>query len=338
MKLATYKDGSRDGQLVVVSRDLASAHYATGIASRLQQVLDDWGFLAPQLQDLSVSLNHGRARHAFPFDPAQCMAPLPRACHWASGTAYLHALELPYLARGEELPASAAAAPALSHRAGDALAGPRDPIVAATESLGIDFGAGLAVITGDVARGASPDEALDGVRLVMLANEVALRNLLAAECAAGNAPFQGYPAAAFSPVAVTLDEFAFNGESAWQGGRLHLTLQSNWNGRKVGLAETGPEMAFHFGELIAHAARTRALRAGAILGTGPVSNRERSRGYASIAEKRLAETLQDGAPKTGFMRWGDTIRIEAKGRDGQSVFGAIEQEVASPDTAMEDGA
>ncbi|KAF1044149.1 fumarylacetoacetate hydrolase family protein [Xylophilus sp.] len=323
MKLATYKDGSRDGQLVVVSRDLASAHYATGIASRLQQVLDDWGFLAPQLQDLSVSLHHGRARHAFPFDPAQCMAPLPRACHWASAPAWLHTLESPWLARGEAVPPSALAAPALVRGAADALAGPHDAIAVASEALGADFGAALAVVTGDVPQGATAEQALDGVRLVLLANETVLRSVQAAEAQAGVPPLQSRARTAFAPVAVTLDELG----DAWQGGRPHLTVQTHWNGRKVGLAESGPEMAFHFGELIAHAARTRPLAAGSIVGAGPVGNRDRSRGYATIAEKRLEETRQDGAARTGWLRFGDTVRIEAKGRDGQPVFGAIEQEL-----------
>ncbi|HEY0201810.1 MAG TPA: fumarylacetoacetate hydrolase family protein [Burkholderiaceae bacterium] len=329
MKLATYQDGSRDGQLVVVSRDLGSAHYATGIASRLQQVLDDWSFLAPQLQDLSVELNHGRARHAFPFDPALCLAPLPRAYQWAGSTAYPHHVALMRQPSAPELPTE----PLMYQGASDSLLGPRAPIVAASEALGIDFEAGLAVITGDVQRGASPEQALDGIRLVMLANGVTLRSLMPGEQATGCGLLHSKPATAFSPVAVTLDELAFNGESAWQGGRLHLTLQSTWNGRKVGMCEAGPEMGFHFGQLIAHLAKTRPVRTGSIVGSGPVSNQDRTKGYACIAEKRAIETIDDGQPGTAFMRYGDTIRIEVKGRDGHSVFGAIEQEV----TPLPDG-
>ena len=331
MKLATYKDGSRDGQLLVVSRDLASAHYATGIASRLQQVLDDWNFLSPQLQDLYDDLNAGRTRHAFPFEPARCMAPLPRAYQWADGSAYLNHVELVRQVRGAEVPASFYTDPLMYQGGSDDFAGPCDPVVVASEAFGIDFEAEIAVVTADVKMGATPEQALDGIRLVMLANDVSLRNLIPAELAKGFGFFQSKPATAFSPVAVTLDELG----DAWQGGRLHLTLQSTWNGRKVGICDAGPDMTFHFGQLVAHIAKTRNVRAGSIVGSGTVSNKgvekngrmEWPKGYSCIAEKRCIETLQDGAPKTEFMRYGDTIRIEMKGRDGQSVFGAIDQDV-----------
>jgi fumarylacetoacetate (FAA) hydrolase len=334
MKLATLKDGSRDGQLVVVSRDLASAHYATGIASRMQQVLDDWGFMAPQLQDLYGLLNGGRARHAFPFDPRQCMAPLPRAYQWADGSAYLNHVELVRKARHAEMPASFYTDPLMYQGGSDDFIGPCDPVQVASEDFGIDFEAEVAVVTGDVKMGASPAQALDGIRLVMLANDVSLRNLIPAELAKGFGFFQSKPATSFSPVAATLDELG----EAWQGGRLHLVLQSSWNGRKVGMCDAGEEMTFHFGELIAHIAKTRNVRAGSIVGSGTVSNQgiekdgrtEWPKGYSCIAEKRCIETLQDGRPSTGFMKYGDTIRIEMKGRDGQSIFGAIEQEIASP--------
>lgn len=309
MKLATYKDGSRDGQLLVVSRDLSTAHYATGIADRLQQVLDDWNFLSPQLQDLYDTLNQGKARHAFPFEPRLCMAPLPRAYQWANGARY----------RQHE-------APLLQQGASDDFLGPCDDVVCATEALGIDFEAALAVITGDVWQGASAGQALDGIRLVMLANAVTLRELVPAEQARGAGLLQSKPATAFSPVAVTLDELG----SAWDQGRLHLTLQSTWNGRRVGLCEAGPEMRFHFGQLIAHLGQTRNLRAGAVIGSGAVSNQDARHGYSCIADKRALEILQDGAPTTGYMKFGDTIHIEMKGRDGQSVFGAIEQTIATP--------
>ena len=335
MKLATYKDGSRDGQLVVVSRDLASAHYATGIADRLQQVLDDWGFLSPQLQDLSDALNGGKARHAFPFDPARCMAPLPRAYQWADGSAYINHVELVRAARKAEVPQSYYSDPLMYQGGSDDLLGPCDEVVVADEAWGIDFEAEIAVVTGDVPMGATPERALDGIRLVMLANDVSLRNLIPAELAKGFGFFQSKPATAFSPVAVTLDELG----DAWDGGRLHLTLQSSWNGRKVGLCDAGPEMTFHFGQLIAHMCKTRNVRAGSIVGSGTVSNKgvagaggrtEWPKGYSCIAEKRAIETIQDGQPTTGFMRYGDTIRIEMRGRDGQSVFGAIDQTIAAP--------
>ncbi|MCS4511397.1 fumarylacetoacetate hydrolase family protein [Xylophilus ampelinus] len=333
MKLATYKDGSRDGQLLVVSRDLASAHYATGIAGRLQQVLDDWSFLSPQLQDLSDELNAGRARHAFPFEPARCMAPLPRAYQWADGSAYLNHVELVRRARGAEVPASFYDDPLMYQGGSDDFAGPCDAVVVPSEAFGIDFEAEIAVVTADVRMGATPEQALDGIRLVMLANDVSLRNLVPAERAKGFGFLQSKPATAFSPVAVTLDELG----EAWQGGRLHLTLQSTWNGRKVGMCDAGPDMTFHFGQLVAHIAKTRNVRAGSIVGSGSVSNKgmekngrmDWPKGYSCIAEKRCIETIQDGAPKTEFMRFGDTIRIEMKGRDGQSVFGAIDQHVVA---------
>ena len=334
MKLATLKDGSRDGQLVVVSRDLTLAHYATGIASRLQQVLDDWGFMSPQLQDLYDELNSGRARHAFPFDPVQCMAPLPRAYQWADGSAYLNHVELVRKARNAEVPESFYTDPLMYQGGSDDFIGPMDDVVVPSESMGIDFEAEIAVVTGDVRMGVTPEQALDGIRLVMLVNDISLRNLIPAELAKGFGFFQSKPATAFSPVAVTLDELG----EAWREGRVHLPLQSSWNGRKVGLCDAGDEMTFHFGQLIAHVAKTRNVRAGSIVGSGTVSNKgvekngrmEWPKGYSCIAEKRCIETLQDGQPSTDFMRYGDTIRIEMKGLDGRSLFGAIDQEIVAP--------
>jgi fumarylacetoacetate (FAA) hydrolase len=334
MKLATYKDGSRDGQLVVVSRDLGTAHYATGIASRLQQVLDDWGFLAPQLQDLYDQLNAGRAPHAFPFEPERCMAPLPRAYQWADGSAYINHVELVRKARNAEVPESFYTDPLMYQGGSDDFLGPCDDVVVPSEAMGIDFEAEIAVVTGDVKMGATPEQALDGIRLVMLANDVSLRNLIPAELAKGFGFFQSKPATAFSPVAVTPDELG----DAWEGGRLNLTLQSTWNGRKVGMCDAGPEMTFHFGQLIAHICKTRNVRAGSIVGSGTVSNKgveqggrmEWPKGYSCIAEKRCIETIQDGKPSTEFMKFGDTIRIEMKNKAGQSVFGAIDQAIAEP--------
>jgi fumarylacetoacetate (FAA) hydrolase len=333
VKLATYKDGSRDGQLVVVSRDLATAHYATGIADRLQQVLDDWGFMSPQLQDLYDAVNCGKSRHAFPFEPARCMAPLPRAYQWADGSAYINHVELVRAARNAEVPESYYTDPLMYQGGSDDFLGPCDDVVVPSEDWGIDFEAEVAVVTGDVPMAASPERALEGIRLVMIANDVSLRNLIPAELAKGFGFFQSKPATAFSPVAVTLDEFG----DAWDAGRLHLTLQSSWNGRKVGMCEAGPEMTFHFGQLIAHICKTRNVRAGSIVGSGTVSNKgvtdangrtEWPKGYSCIAEKRAIETIQDGKPSTGFMKFGDTIRIEMRGRDGQSIFGAIDQKIA----------
>jgi fumarylacetoacetate (FAA) hydrolase len=334
MKLATYQDGSRDGQLVVVSRDLGTAHYATGICDHLQLVLDDWNFMSPQLQDLYDTLNQGKTRHAFSFDPRQCMAPLPRAYQWADGSAYLNHVELVRAARDTTVPESFYQDPLMYQGGSDDFLGPCDDIVCASEALGIDFEAELAVITSDVPMGASPERALDGIRLVMLANDVSLRNLVPGELAKGFGFLQSKPATAFSPVAVTLDELG----DAWDKGRLNLVMQSTWNGRKVGMCDGGPEMTFHFGQLIAHLCKTRNVRAGSIIGSGTVSNKgvetngrtEWPKGYSCIAEKRAIESIQDGKTSTEFMRYGDTIRIEMKGRDGRSVFGAIDQTVAAP--------
>ncbi len=334
MKLATYKDGSRDGQLVVVSRDLTTAHYATGIATRLQQALDDWGFIAPQLQDLYETLNNGKARHAFAFDPQQCMAPLPRAYQWADGSAYINHVELVRAARNSDVPDTYYTDPLMYQGGSDDFIGPTDDVIVPSEEYGIDFEAEIAVVTGDVPMQATPEQALEGVRLLMLVNDVSLRNLIPAELAKGFGFFQSKPATAFSPVAVTPDELG----DAWDGGRVNLTLQSTWNGRKVGLCEAGPDMTFHFGQLIAHICKTRNVRAGSIVGSGTVSNRgvevngrkDWPNGYSCIAEKRAIETILDGKPSTPFMKYGDTIRIEMKGRDGQSVFGAIDQKIAAP--------
>ncbi|MFY9513876.1 MAG: fumarylacetoacetate hydrolase family protein [Rubrivivax sp.] len=326
MKLATLKDGSRDGQLVVVSRDLAQAHHASGIATRMQQLLDDWNFISPQLADLYSTLNQGKARHAFAFDPRQCMAPLPRAYQWADGSAFINHVELVRKARGAEVPESFYSDPLMYQGGSDDFLGPCDDAVFADTAWGIDFEAEVAVVTGDVAMGTEADAALENIRLVMLANDWSLRNLIPNELAKGFGFFQSKPATAFSPVAVTTDELG----DAWQGGRLHRVLQSHWNGQRVGACEAGPEMSFHFGQLIAHVAKTRQLRAGSIVGSGTVSNKDWSRGYSCIAEKRAIETIESGAPSTAFMQFGDSIRIEMLGADGQSLFGAIEQRVSTP--------
>ena len=331
MKLATLKDGSRDGALVVVSRDLSAAHYATGIADTLQLALDDWNFISPQLQDLYDTLNNGKARHAFPFDSKQCMAPLPRAYQWADGSAYINHVELVRLARNSEVPANYYTEPLMYQGGSDDFLGPCDDSAVPHEDFGIDFEAEIAVVTGDVKMGSTPAQALEGVRLLMMANDWSLRNLIPDELAKGFGFFQSKPATAFSPVAITPDEVG----EAWSGGKLHLTIQSQWNGRTVGMCDAGSEMTFHFGQLIAHICKTRNVRAGSIVGSGTVSNRaiekdgkkEWVKGYSCIAEKRAIETILDGKPSTAYMKFGDTIRIEVKGKDGQSVFGAIDQKV-----------
>ena len=326
MKLATLRDGSRDGQLAVVSRDLTTAHFASGIAGRMQQLLDDWQFIAPQLDDLYQTLNEGRARHAFPFDPAQCMAPLPRAYQWADGSAYVNHVELVRKARNAEMPETFWTDPLMYQGGSDDLLGPRDAIVCPDESWGIDFEAEVAVVTDDVPMSATPDEAAQHIRLLMLVNDVSLRNLIPAELAKGFGFFQSKPATAFSPVAVTPDELG----AAWSGRKLALPLLVQWNGKRVGQANAGDDMVFDFAQLIAHICKTRNVRAGSIVGSGTVSNKDASRGYSCIAEQRALEMIAGGKAVTPFMRYGDTVKIEMLDAQGASIFGAIEQTVAAP--------
>jgi len=326
MKLATLRDGSRDGQLIVVSRDLTTAHVASGIAGRMQNALDDWAFIAPQLNDLYQTLNEGRARHAFAFEPRQCMAPLPRAHQWADGSAYVNHVELVRKARGAEMPASFWTDPLMYQGGSDDLLGPCDDIVCPSEDFGIDFEAEVAVVTDDVEMGATADEAAAHIMLLMLVNDVSLRNLIPAELAKGFGFFQSKPATAFSPVAVTPDELG----AAWDGRRVHRPLVVHWNDSQVGRAEAGVDMVFDFPQLIAHLCRTRNARAGSIFGSGTVSNKDPAKGYSCIAEKRALEMIADGKPSTPFMKYGDRVRIEMFDAQGASIFGAIAQQVAAP--------
>jgi len=325
MKLATLKDGSRDGQLVVVSRDLKTVHYATDIAGKLQTALDDWNFYAPQLQDLYDALNAGRARHPFPFQPKDCMAPLPRAYQWADGSAYVNHVELVRKARGAEMPPEFWKDPLMYQGGSDDFIGPQDDIVCASEAFGIDFEAEVAVITGDVRMGATPEQAGESIRLVMLANDVSLRNLIPAELGKGFGFFQSKPATAFSPVAVTPDELG----EAWRDRKVHRPMVVHWNSRKVGSPDCGTDMVFDFGQLIAHICKTRNVRAGSIVGSGTISNVDRSKGYCCIAEQRMIETIEHGKPETEFMKYGDAVRIEMFDAQGHSIFGAIDQVVAA---------
>jgi fumarylacetoacetate (FAA) hydrolase len=328
MKLATYKDGSRDGQLVVVSRDLSTAHMAQHICGTLQRALDDWEFNAPQLQDLYETLNHGKARHAFAFDTQKCASPLPRAYQWADGSAYVNHVELVRRARNAEMPESFWHDPLMYQGGGDDFIGPRDDALFADEAWGIDFEGEVAVITGDVPFGTPPEQAGDYIRLLMLVNDWSLRNLIPAELAKGFGFFQSKPATAFSPVAVTPDELG----DAWKDGAVHLPLNVHWNGKRFGRANAGVDMVFNFPRLISHVCKTRRARAGSIIGSGTVSNKaaneDPSIGYACIAETRAIETIAHGKPQTEFMKFGDTVKIEMMGKDGQSIFGAIEQKVA----------
>ena len=328
MKLATLKDGSRDGQLAVVARDLKTAHMADAIAPTMQAALDDWAFIAPQLDALYGQLNAGQARRAFDFDPANCMAPLPRACGWTTAAAWTNFLLLEQRARGDGAPAELPDEPPLVRGASEELLGPCDDIVLAFEEWGIDFGAGLAAILDDVPMNATPDEAHGRIRLLALVNDVSLRALMPDELARGGL-LQSKPATAFSPVAVTPDELG----EAWRGGKVHLRLRATWNGNLVGQPDAGAGMAFNFPQLVAHLCKTRRVRAGSIAGAGPVSNKESSKrgalapGYACIAEQRFLETIAQGVASTPFMRFGDTVRIEMLDEKGKSVFGAIEQNV-----------
>lgn len=327
MKLATLKDGTRDGQLAVVSRDLKTAALADGIAPTLQKALDDWGFIAPQLVDLYEELNAGRALRSFDFDAViknkGCMAPLPRAFQWADGSAYVNHVELVRKARNAEMPATFWTDPLMYQGGADDFIGPNDDIVLGSEEWGIDFEGEVAVITDDVPMATSPAEAFAHIRLLMLVNDVSLRNLIPAELAKGFGFFQSKPASSFSPVAVTPDELG----AAWQDGKVHLPLRATWNGALVGQPNAGVDMVFAFPQLIAHLTKTRNARAGSIIGSGTVSNKDSSKGYTCIAEKRCLETIADGEAKTPFMKFGDTIRIEMQDANGKSIFGAINQQV-----------
>lgn len=329
MKLASYRDGSRDGQLVVVSRDLRMAHYATGVAHRLQQVLDDWNFLAPQLQELYTALNAGTTRHAFAFDPAQCLAPLPRAYHWCEGQAYPAHSELLQRA-GEQAPPEDPPGLLMWQGSGDAFSGASAEFLLSDPELDADIEVQLVAVSGDVAAGVSVEQALEGVRLLTLAGRLCLRRLLRSPAADGGR-VPGHPMTVFAPVVVTPDELG----PAWQDGRVHLSVQVSSNGRKAGLCETGPDMAFHFGELIAHAAQTRPLGSGSLVASGALAQAERDaagrldlpRGWCSIAHRRALEIEQDGAARTAYLQTGDTWRAELKGRDGKPLLGAIELRV-----------
>jgi fumarylacetoacetate (FAA) hydrolase len=323
MKLATLKTGGRDGKLLVVSQDLKRAVAASEVGATLQAVLDDWQAKAPKLAQLSALLNAGRAADAFDFDPNRCHAPLPRAYQWADGSAYVNHVELVRKARGAEMPPSFWTDPLMYQGGSDSFLGPRDPILAATEDWGIDLEAEVAVVTDDVPTGVKPEAAAQRIRLLMLVNDVSLRNLIPAELAKGFGFFQSKPSSAFSPVAVTPDELG----AAWDGARVKLPIRVSLNGALFGQPDAGEDMTFDFPQLIAHAAKTRPLAAGTIVGSGTISNVDRSRGSACIAEKRTLEALEHGKPTTPFLRFGDRVRIEMLDAGGQSIFGAIDQEV-----------
>jgi fumarylacetoacetate (FAA) hydrolase len=341
MKLATLKQGGRDGALVVVSRDLSRCASAAAIAPTLQSALDDWDRAAPLLRRLYADLNAGLHAAAMAFDETLCHSPLPRAYQWADGSAYLNHVELVRRARKAEMPASFYTDPLIYQGGSDRFAGPRDPIRAMSEDWGIDLEAEVAVVTGDVAMGAGAAAGNAAIRLVMLVNDVSLRNLIPGELAKGFGFFQSKPASAFAPVAVTPDEL---GEH-WRDGKLHLPMRVDLNGRPFGRPDAGADMAFDFGQLVAHAAKTRELAAGSIIGSGTVSNRQGGLhgssvangglGYCCLAELRMIETIEEGAPRTPFLRFGDRVSIEMLTPDGASVFGAIDQSVMRYEAASE---
>ena len=322
MKLASLKSG-RDGRLIVVSRDLTRAIAADGVAATLQMALDTWERSAPRLDKLYRELNETALVGSFAFRPQDCAAPLPRAYQWADGSAYVTHVELVRKARGAVMPPSFWTDPLMYQGGSDSFIGAMDDIVTSDEAWGIDFEGEVAVITGDVPMGVSPARALPQIHLLMLVNDVSLRNLIPKELEKGFGFFQSKPATAFSPVAVTPDELG----SHWKDGKVHLPLQVELNGERFGAPDAGVDMTFSFGQLIAHAATTRELEAGSIIGSGTISNSDRSVGSACLAERRMLETIDEGKPKTPFMRFGDRVRMEMKLPNGQSIFGAIDQKV-----------
>ena len=326
MKLGTLKEGGRDGTLVVVARDLSRAVRATGIAATLQQALDDWHPAAPRLQALAAALEAGRADGAFALDMATLAAPLPRAYEFVDGSAYLPHVERVRRARGAEVPESFYTDPLMYQATSAGFYGPRDPVRVPSEDFGIDLEAEIVVVTDDVPMAATPEQAAGHIQLVGLVNDVSLRNLIPGELAKGFGFLQSKPRSALSPVFVTPDELG----PAWRGHKLHLPLLTHVNGRWFGAPEAGEDMQFDFAQLVAHAARTRPLVAGTIVGSGTIANQDVSRGASCFAEQRVVEALRDGQPSTPFMAFGDTVRIEMLDGEGRSLFGAIEQRIERP--------
>ena len=333
MKLASLKNGSRDGLLVVVIRDLSRCVAVPAVAATMQQLLDSWAQLSIKLEEVYLALNSGKVDGEMAFEQAQCESPLPRAYQWADGSAYVNHVELVRKARNAEMPPSFWTDPLMYQGGSDDFIGPRDNIDVVSEDYGIDFEGEVAVITDDVPMACTAEQARNKIRLLMLVNDVSLRGLIPNELAKGFGFFQSKPASAFSPVAVTPDELG----NKWHDGRVHLPLLSTYNGKLFGKPNAGTDMTFDFGQLVAHAAKTRNLGAGAIIGSGTVSNKQGTEhgtsveeggvGYSCIAEIRMIETIRDGKPATAFMRFGDTIRMEMLDEQGNSIFGAIDQQV-----------
>ncbi|MGD8640092.1 MAG: fumarylacetoacetate hydrolase family protein [Gammaproteobacteria bacterium] len=323
MKLGSLRSGGRDGTLIVVSRDLNHYAPAADIAPDLQTVLENWKQLAPQLQEIYDHLNRNDLAGAPALDTHALAAPLPRAYQWLDGSAYLTHVERVRKARGAEMPESFRTDPLMYQGGSDVLLGPNDPIVAADEAWGIDFEAEIAVITDDVPLGTKPDNAAQHIKLIMLVNDISLRNLIPAELAKGFGFLHGKPPTAFSPVAVTPEELGV----AWQDTAVALPLETFLNGEKFGNPIASADLQFNFAQLIAHAAKTRSLSAGTIIGSGTVSNKDLSRGCSCLAERRVLEVIEQGDAKTSFLKFGDRVKIEMHNDDRQSIFGAIDQEV-----------
>ncbi|MBA2238239.1 MAG: fumarylacetoacetate hydrolase family protein [Lysobacter sp.] len=323
MKLGSLKEGGRDGTLIVVSRDLGRAVRAQGIAPTLQQALEDWSNVAPRLNSLSEALNDGTAADSFELDPAALAAPLPRAYEFVDGSAYLPHGERVRRARGAEVPESFYTDPLMYQAVSAGFYGPRDPVRVPSEDHGIDLEAEVVIVTDDVPLGVSAEQAAAHIQLIGLVNDVSLRNLIPGELAKGFGFLQSKPRSALSPVFVTPDELG----AAWRDEKVHLPLLTHVNGEWFGAPEAGVDMQFNFAQLLAHAARTRPLSAGTIVGSGTVANKDTSLGASCFAERRTVETLESGKPITPFMSFGDTVRIEMLDGDGHSVFGAIEQRI-----------
>ncbi|MDM5073328.1 fumarylacetoacetate hydrolase family protein [Aeromonas bestiarum] len=330
MKLATLNNGKRDGALVVVSRDLSRAVRVASIAPTLQAALDEWAETEPKLVAVYQTLNDGTCADAFPFDESECLSPLPRAYQWADGSAYVNHVELVRKARGAEMPESFWHDPLIYQGGSDCFLAPRGPIVMGSEEWGIDFESEVAIITDDVPMGTSPQAAAAHVKLLMLVNDVSLRNLIPGELAKGFGFFQSKPSSAFSPVAITPDELG----SDWQEGKVHLPLETYLNGALFGAPNAGVDMTFNFHELVAHAAKTRPLGAGCIIGSGTVSNYDRSAGSSCLAELRMLEIIESGQATTPFLRFGDTVSIAMQDRNGMSLFGTILQKVTQQDVSQ----
>lgn len=326
MKLGSLKEGGRDGTLIVVSRDLSRAVRAEGIASNLQRALEDWSNTAPRLNTLSEALNAGEADGAFDLDMTLLAAPLPRAYEFVDGSAYLPHVARVRRARGAEVPESFYVDPLMYQGVSAGFYGPRDPVRVPSEGDGIDLEAEVVIVTDDVPMAVTPGQAAAHIQLIGLINDVSLRNLIPNELAKGFGFLQSKPRSALSPVFVTPDELG----DAWQDNKVHLPLLTHINGAWFGAPEAGVDMQFDFAQLIAHAAKTRPLSAGTIVGSGTVANEDTSRGASCFAEKRTVETLETGKPITPFMQYGDVVRIEMRSRDGQDVFGAIEQRIDRP--------